>query len=142
MLKPYNYAITDLETLAVSRVTYFCYCVYGHDTTIMMDYGAVKSILGAPNLTKRHARWRSDAYDKLLTYLITAVRRTYMLTVSQLPDEVIYTFGVPQSITIRWGLMKGINLRELYKHYYKPTPINRAVKKFNRSLKMMLRVLR
>jgi len=42
-----NYAVTDLETLAVVwAVTHFRYYLYGHNVTIITDYAAVKAILG------------------------------------------------------------------------------------------------
>ena len=51
-----NYAITDLETLAVVwAITYFRYHLYGHVVTIITDHAAVKAILGMPNLTGKHA---------------------------------------------------------------------------------------
>ena len=59
-----------------------------------MDYAAVKTILGAPNLTRRHARWWSDAYD----VLITLVKRIYMLTVflgSQLCLNLLMKLYIP-----------------------------------------------
>ena len=58
-----NYAVTDLETLAVVwAVTHFRYYLYGHNVTIITDHAAVKAILGAPNLTEKHARWWSKIY--------------------------------------------------------------------------------
>ena len=58
-----NYAVTDLETLAVVwAVTHFRYYLYGHCVTIITDHAAVKAILGAPNLTGRLARWWSKLY--------------------------------------------------------------------------------
>ena len=58
-----NYAITDLETLAVVwAVTHFHYYLYGHNVTIITDHAAVKAILGAPKLTGKHARWWSKLY--------------------------------------------------------------------------------
>ena len=58
-----NYAITDLETLAVVwAVTHFRYYLYGHNVTVIMDHAAVKATLGAPNLTGKHARWWSKVY--------------------------------------------------------------------------------
>ena len=58
-----NYAITDLETLAVVwAVTHFRYYLYGHKVTIITDHAAVKAILGAPNLTGKHARWWTKVY--------------------------------------------------------------------------------
>ena len=58
-----NYAVIDLETLAVVwAVTHFRYYLYGHDVTIVTDHAAVKAILGAPNLTGKHARWWSKIY--------------------------------------------------------------------------------
>ena len=51
-----NYRITDLETLAVVwAVTHFRYYLYEHNVTIITDHAAVKAILGAPNLTGKHA---------------------------------------------------------------------------------------
>ena len=58
-----NYAVTDLETLAVVwAITHFRYHLYGHDVTIITDHAAVKAILGAPNLTGQHARWWTKVY--------------------------------------------------------------------------------
>ena len=58
-----NYAVTDLETLAVVwAITHFRYYLYGHDVTIITDHSAVKAILGAPNLTGQHARWWTKVY--------------------------------------------------------------------------------
>ena len=52
-----NYSITDLETLdVVWAVTHFRYYLYGHNVNIFTDHAAVKVILGAPNLTAKHAR--------------------------------------------------------------------------------------
>lgn len=58
-----NYAVTDLETLAVVwAVTHFRYYLYGHNVTIITDHAAVKATLGAPNLSGKHARWWSKVY--------------------------------------------------------------------------------
>ena len=58
-----NYAITDLETLAVVwAVTHFRYYLYGHKVTIITDHAAVKAILGAPSLSGKHARWWSKVH--------------------------------------------------------------------------------
>ena len=55
-----NYAITDLETLAVVwAVTHFRYYLYGHKVTIITDHAAVKAILGAPSLS---GRWWSKVH--------------------------------------------------------------------------------
>ena len=55
-----NYAITDLETIAVVwAVTCFCYYLFRHTVTIITDHAAVKVILGAPSLSGKHARWWS-----------------------------------------------------------------------------------
>ena len=63
-----NYGITDLETLAVVwAVTHFQYYLYGHNVTIITDHAAVKAILGAPNLTGKHARWWSKVYGSGIT---------------------------------------------------------------------------
>ena len=58
-----NYAITDLETLAVVwAVTHFRYYLYGHKVTVITDHAAVKAILGAPSLSRKHARWWSKVH--------------------------------------------------------------------------------
>ena len=57
-----NYAITNLEILAVVwAITHFRYYLYGHNVTVT-DHAAVKAVLGAPNLTGQHARWWSKGY--------------------------------------------------------------------------------
>ena len=49
-----NYAITDLETLAVVwAVTHFRYYLYGHRVTIITDHAAVKAILGSSKLVRK-----------------------------------------------------------------------------------------
>ena len=63
-----NYGVTDLQTLAVVwAVTHFRYYLYGHNVTIITDHAAVKAILGAPNLTGKHARWWSKVYGSSIT---------------------------------------------------------------------------
>ena len=58
-----NYAITNLETLAVVwAITHFRYYLYGHNVTVITDHAAVKAVLGVPNLTGQHARWWSKVY--------------------------------------------------------------------------------
>ena len=53
-----NYAITDLETLAVVWVvTHFRCYLYGHSVTVYTDHSAVRAVLETPNPTGRHARW-------------------------------------------------------------------------------------
>ena len=53
-----NYAITELETLAVVwAISHFRYHLYGHKVTVYTDHAAVKAVLGAPNLDGKHARW-------------------------------------------------------------------------------------
>ena len=51
-----NYAITNLETLAIVwAVVHFRYYLYGHSKVVIADHAAVKAILGVPNLTGQHA---------------------------------------------------------------------------------------
>ena len=53
-----NYAITELETLAVVwAISHFRYHLYGHKVIVYTDHAAVKAVLGAPNLDGNHARW-------------------------------------------------------------------------------------
>ena len=71
-----NYAITNLETLAVVwAITHFRYYVYGHNVTIITDHAAVKAVLGIPNLTGQHARWWSKVYGSGIRQ-INIVHRT------------------------------------------------------------------
>ena len=49
-----NYAITNLETLAVVwAITHFRYYLYGHNVTVITDYTAVKAVLGQFNWPTR-----------------------------------------------------------------------------------------
>ena len=58
-----NYAITELETLAVVwAITHFIPYLYGHDVTVLTDHTAVKAILQAPNPSGKHARWWTKVY--------------------------------------------------------------------------------
>ena len=58
-----NYAVTNLETLAVVwAITYFRYYLYGHHVTIITDDAAVKDVLGAPKLSGQHVRCWSKVY--------------------------------------------------------------------------------
>ena len=58
-----NYAITELETLAVVwAVTHFHSYLYGHEVTIYTDHSAVKAVLETPNPTGKHARWWTRIY--------------------------------------------------------------------------------
>ena len=58
-----NYAITELETLAVVwAVTHFRYYLYGHNVKIFTDHTAVKAVLGAPQPNGKHARWWSKVF--------------------------------------------------------------------------------
>ena len=60
-----NYGITELETLAVVwSITHFHPYLYGHSVTILTDHSAVKSVLGAPTLSGKHARWWTRVYGR------------------------------------------------------------------------------
>ena len=53
-----NYSITELETLAVVwGISHFRVYLYGCEVKILTDHSAVKTILEAPNLSGKHARW-------------------------------------------------------------------------------------
>ena len=53
-----NYAVTELETLAVVwAVKHFRAYLYGHDVEVVTDHSAVKSLLTAPSPSGKHARW-------------------------------------------------------------------------------------
>ena len=53
-----NYAITELETLAVVWVIQrFCAYLYGHEVTVITDHSAVRAVLETPSPSGKHARW-------------------------------------------------------------------------------------
>ena len=58
-----NYAITELETLAVVwAITHFIPYLYGHEVTVYTDHTAVKAVLETPNPTGKIARWWTKVY--------------------------------------------------------------------------------
>ena len=58
-----NYAITELETLAVVwAFTHFRAYLYGHHVTVYTDHAAVKATYSAPHLNGKHARWWTKIY--------------------------------------------------------------------------------
>lgn len=58
-----NYAITELETLAVVwAITHFIPYLYGHEVTVFTDHTAVKAVLETPNPSGKHARWWTRVY--------------------------------------------------------------------------------
>jgi len=60
-----NYAITELETLAVVwAITHFHYYLYGHRVTVYTDHPAVKAVLETPNPSGKHARWWTRVYGR------------------------------------------------------------------------------
>ena len=58
-----NYCVTDLETLAVVwAMQHFRAYLYGHVVTVFTDHSAVKSVLGSPGSSGKHARWWSKVF--------------------------------------------------------------------------------
>ena len=58
-----NYAITELETLAVVwAISHFHHLVYGHNVTVVTDHSAVKAVLNTPSPSAKHARWWDRVY--------------------------------------------------------------------------------
>ena len=58
-----NYAITELETLAVVwAMGHFHKYLYGHNVMVFTDHAAVKAVLQAPNPSGKHARWWTKVY--------------------------------------------------------------------------------
>lgn len=77
-----NYGVTDLETLAVVwGITHFHSYLYGGDVTVLTDHSAVKSLLEAPNLSGKHARWWIRVYGRGLRS-VTIVYRAGRYNVS------------------------------------------------------------
>ena len=53
-----NYAVTELETLAVVwAIKHFRAYLYGHDVQVVTDHSAVKALLTVPSPSGKHARW-------------------------------------------------------------------------------------
>ena len=60
-----NYAITELETLAVVwAMSHFHLYLYGHSVTVFTDHSAVKAVLETPNPSGMHARWWTRVYGR------------------------------------------------------------------------------
>ena len=58
-----NYAITELETLAVVwAFSHFHAYLYGHEVLVFTDHTAVKTILENPSKSGKHARWWTKVY--------------------------------------------------------------------------------
>ena len=58
-----NYAITELETLAVVwAMSHFHSYLYGHSVTVFTDHTAVKAVLETPSPSGKHARWWTRVY--------------------------------------------------------------------------------
>ena len=58
-----NYAITELETLAVVwAITHFIPYLYGHEVTVYTDHTEVKAVLETLNPTGKIARWWTKVY--------------------------------------------------------------------------------
>ena len=58
-----NYAITELETLAVVwAITHFIPYLCGHDVTVYTVHTAVKAVLETSNPSGKHARWWTKVY--------------------------------------------------------------------------------
>ena len=58
-----NYAITELETLAIVwAITHLCVYLYGHNVTVYTDLTAMKAVFETPSLNGKHARWWTKVY--------------------------------------------------------------------------------
>ena len=58
-----NYAITELETLAVVwAMSHFRSYLYGQDLMVHTDHAAVKAVLNTPHPSGKHARWWTKVY--------------------------------------------------------------------------------
>ena len=58
-----NYAVTELETLAVVwAMFHFHSYLYGHSVTVFTDHTAVKAVLETPNPSGKHAWWWTKVY--------------------------------------------------------------------------------
>ena len=59
-----NYSITDLETLdVVWTVSHFHVYLYGHNVEVRTDHSAVKTVLGTPSPSRKHAYWWTKVYS-------------------------------------------------------------------------------
>lgn len=53
-----NYSVTELETLAVVwAIKHFHAYLYGNSVKVVTDHSAVRTLLGAPSPSGKHARW-------------------------------------------------------------------------------------
>ena len=60
-----NYAITELETLAVVwAITHFHHYLYRHRVTVYTDHAAVKAVLETSNPSGKYARWWTRVYGR------------------------------------------------------------------------------
>ena len=58
-----NYAVTELETLAVVwAMSHYRAYLYGHCVKVFTDHSAVKAVLGTPNPSGKHARWWTKVF--------------------------------------------------------------------------------
>ena len=58
-----NYAVTELETLAVVwAMSHYRAYLYGHRVKVFTDHSAVKAVLGTPNTSGKHARWWTKVF--------------------------------------------------------------------------------
>ena len=60
-----NYAITELETLAVVwAISHYHHHLYGHSVTVLTDHTAVRAVLETPSPSGKHARWWNKVYGR------------------------------------------------------------------------------
>ena len=58
-----NYAVTELETLAVVwAVSHFHHPIYGHNVKVVTDHSAVRAVLCTLSPSAKHARWWNKVY--------------------------------------------------------------------------------
>ena len=71
-----NYAITDVETLAVVwSVSHFKAYLYGQRVKVFTDHAAVRAVLLNPNASGKHARWWSLVFESGVGDISISYRR-------------------------------------------------------------------
>ena len=93
-----NYAITELETLAVVwAISHFHHHIYGHRVTVVTDHAAIKADLGATSSSAQHARWWNQVYgcgaQSIEIVYRTGKENTNADTLSQAPYLLAPTEG-------------------------------------------------
>ena len=106
-----NYAITELETLAVVwAIAHFHSYLYGHSVTVYTDHSAVKAVLETPNPSGKHARWWTKVYGSGVKDVHIVYRPGKLNAsadaLSRSPQAPAPLEGTEEEESVRWMLKK------------------------------------